>query len=132
MKTWNTYGSEHSASLVMIGRFKDEASAEKAKEVIDEIITFLTQVGDDHLDADRYSESARQILDKVGWHNVAPYELNQFFSDIYPKLNHNFIEISTDEPDISAFLKLMIDYGARVEVYSTHSDPDDSGGNKNS
>jgi Family of unknown function (DUF6375) len=31
MKIWNSYGSEHSARIVMIGRFKDVASAKKAK-----------------------------------------------------------------------------------------------------
>jgi hypothetical protein len=42
MKTWNSYGSEHSANLVMIGKFKNAASAEKAKEAIDLITDYMT------------------------------------------------------------------------------------------
>jgi len=42
MKIWNSYGSEHSAKLVMIGHFKDVASAESAKKLIDEIATFIS------------------------------------------------------------------------------------------
>jgi len=32
--------------------------------------------------------------------------------------------LTTDEVDISAFLKVMLDSGARIEVYSAHDYPD--------
>jgi len=44
--------------------------------------------------------------------------------DISSELKGNQIVVRTDEPDVSAFLKLMIDKGARVEVYSAHNYPD--------
>ena len=34
------------------------------------------------------------------------------------------IKISTDEADVSAFIKLFVESGARVEVYSAHHYPD--------
>lgn len=124
MKIWNSYGSEHSANLVMIGTFKDAASAEKAKAIIDEITEFMRNGHDDHRNADRYSDEALALLQKVGFHTVAPAELEQFNYDVNSEVKGNQVIIKTDEIDISAFLKLMIDEGARVEVYSAHDYPE--------
>jgi Family of unknown function (DUF6375) len=126
MKIWNSYGSEHSANLVMIGRFKDAASAEKAKAIIDEITNLMTNNDDDHRNADSYSDGALALLRKVGFYSVAPAELEQFIYDIRSELEGDQLVIRTDEPDISVFLKLMIEKGARVEVYSAHDYPDSS------
>lgn len=124
MKIWNNYGSEHSANLVMIGSFKDAGSAEKAKEVIDEITKFMMNTREDYQSADSYSDDVMDLLKRVRFHSIAPFELDQFRYDISSELNGNQIVIKTDEPDVSAFLKLMIDKGARVEVYSAHNYPD--------
>jgi Family of unknown function (DUF6375) len=124
MKIWNSYGSEHSANLVMIGSFKDVASAEKAKEIIDEITKFMMNTDDDYRGVEHYSDAVMELLKRVRFYNVAPAELDQFRYDISSELNGNQIVVRTDETDISAFLKVMIDKGARVEVYSAHDYPD--------
>jgi Family of unknown function (DUF6375) len=124
MKIWNGYGSEHSADLVLIGRFKDEVSAEKAKAVIEEITEYIARSDENFYEAQRYSDGVMELLKRVGWHDVNPTELAQFYSSGSPKLCGKELTIRTDEPDISAFLKLMVDHGARVEVYSAHSYPD--------
>jgi hypothetical protein len=36
----------------------------------------------------------------------------------------NDIVLTTEEIEVSAFLKVLIDHGARVEVYSAHDYPD--------
>jgi len=36
--------------------------------------------------------------------------------------------LPTDEPDVAAYLKLFIDNGAKVEVYSAHEHPDEDYG----
>ncbi|MDB6024079.1 MAG: hypothetical protein JWM68_302 [Verrucomicrobiales bacterium] len=118
MKTWNSYGSEHSANLVMIGKFKDASSAAKAKEAIDEITEYMTSQDTEKAGPDRYSDDVMALLRKVGFTSPSPAELEQFVSDIRSELKGSQIVITTDEPDISAFLKLMVDKGARVEVYS--------------
>jgi len=111
----------------MIGSFKDSASAEKAKEIIDEITKFMTNSDDDdYRGADRYSKPVLELLKRVEFHDVAPFELEQFRYDISYKLKDNQIVVTTDESDISAVLKLMIDKGARVEVYSAHYYPDET------
>jgi hypothetical protein len=126
MKIWNSYGSEHSANLVMIGTFKDAASAEKAKAIIDEITDFMNTSGDDHRNADRYSDGVMQLLQKVGFNSVYPAELEQFTYDVHSNVNGNQVVFATDEVDVSAFLKLMVERGARVEVYSAHDYPESS------
>ena len=124
MKIWNGYGSEHSANLVMIGRFRDVASAKHAKAMIDEITTFMMDSEDDHEGAESYSDAALDLLRKMKFYSVAPAELFQFRYDVGSELKENKIVIKTDELDVSAFLKLLIDQGARVEIYSAHEYPD--------
>lgn len=125
MKIWNSYGSEHSANLVMIGSFKDATSAEKAKEIIDEITKFMMNAGDaDYRGVDYFPEPVMELLKRVRFYDIAPFEIDQFRYDINSKLEDNKIIVTTDESDVSAFLKLMINKGARIEVYSAHDYPD--------
>jgi hypothetical protein len=125
MKIWNSYGSEHSANLVMIGKFKDAASAEDAKAAIDEITELMYACTDEQReDTERYPDGMYELLKKVGFRSVAPAELQQFCFEVRSEWKDTQVVITTDEPDISAFLKLMIDKGARVEAYSGAIYPD--------
>ena len=124
MKIWNSYGSEHSANLVMIGSFKDVASAKKAEEIIDKLVEFMTNSEDDHEDTDRYSDAALALLSSLNTASLRPAELAQFRYDVRSKREKDRIVITTDEYDVSGFLKILIDAGARVEVYSAHIYPD--------
>ena len=129
MKVWPGYGSEHSMNLVMIGRFKEEDDDAKAKEIIGLIgdqfradeEAGLARVGDV---AERYTDGMRKLLEKLDFYNVEPNEFQQFASDVSVKLKGNQLVLSTDEADVSAFLKVLIRNGARVEVYSAHDWPD--------
>jgi hypothetical protein len=122
MKIWKSYGSEHSANLVMIGHFKDEVSAEKAKEAIDEISDCLT-ADTDHHEPERYSDAVYTLLKKLEVHSLSPTELEQFKFGVRPDVKGDRVVIRTDEPELSAFLKLMVDHGARVEVYCASDYP---------
>jgi hypothetical protein len=124
MKIWNSYGSEHSANLVMIGTFKDVPSAKRAKEIIDKITEFMMDSDDDHEDTDRYSDAALALLSSLNTASLRPAELAQFRYDIRSEQKGDKVVITTDEYDVSGFLKLLIDEGARVEVYSAHLHPD--------
>jgi hypothetical protein len=124
MKIWNSYGSEHSANLVMIGKFKDGGSAEKAQAVINQIREYLMQSGSDEPDPDRYSSAMMELLKRVNVYDVRPGELEQFTYDFNCQRDGDRIVINTDESDVSAFLKVLIDKGARVEIYSAHMYPD--------
>jgi Family of unknown function (DUF6375) len=126
MKIWNSFGSEHSANLVMIGKFKDAASAEKAKEVIDKISDFVLNSDEQFTGAERFSKQALELLRTVNFYSVSPAEFEQFRYEVMPTLEGDKLILRTDDVEISAVLKIMIENGARVEVYSAHTYPDKS------
>lgn len=127
MKIWNAYGSEHSANLVMIGSFKDSATAEETNAAIDELRTFASDSANNP-DTRRYSDKAMELLHKLRFHSVGSSELEQFNYDFSVKVKGTSLVITTDEIDVAALMKLMIDRGARVQIYSAHDYPDTSHG----
>lgn len=130
MKIWYQYGSEHSANLVMIGHFKDAADAIQTKEIIDEL---TQQVVEDQSNgsltlgspSDRYSGDMLDLIMRLNV-TVGPQELEQFAYDVSVNVEGSALVLTTEEVDISAFLKVMIQNGARIEVYSAHDYPDTS------
>ena len=128
MKLWYGHGSEHSMNLVMIGRFKDANHAGQAKHLIDRLterVTEETSAGLIEFDGSttRYSHAMLDLLSKLNLHTIGPSELAQFALCVNVEHNGTEIEIRTDECDVSAFLKVLIEKGARVEVYSAHDYP---------
>jgi hypothetical protein len=129
MKIWYGHGSEHSMNLVMIGHFKDADNAAKAKQVIDELMeqvladteAGLMVIGEN---TERFSEKMLELLGQVHIHDVGPDELEQFGYDFRVEVDESKVIVTTDESDVSAFLKVLINKGARVEVYSAHYHPD--------
>jgi hypothetical protein len=126
MKLWKGYGTEHSASLVMIGRFKDEGAAAEAMEAIKKVTDFMTTTYDNPREDERYSEAEMRLLRECKAVDLAAHELEQFIYGVHPSLKADRIEIRTDEPDLSAFMKLMVDHGARVEVWCSIDYPESS------
>lgn len=128
MKIWYQHGSEHSANLVMIGHFKDAAEATKAKETIDAITEQVEQdeqagtlvIGSP---SERYGNEMLTLLGRLNIGSIGPQELEQFAYQVRVKVEGNRVVVTTDELDISAFLKVMFLRGARIEVYSAHDHP---------
>jgi hypothetical protein len=133
MKIWYGYGSEHSMNLVMIGHFKDAGDAASAKEVIDRLIEQVSAdvdngqmvIGDF---SDSFTPGILDLLQKVKVHILAPDELQQLGYDAYVKLDGDKVVVTTDEADVSAFLKVLLEKGARVEVFSAHVYPNEEYG----
>lgn len=129
MKIWYQYGSEHSANLVMIGHFKSADNVTKAKEIIDAL---AKQVREEESNgsltighpSERYSDTMLDLLGKLNINSIGSGELEQLVYDVHIEAQENDLILTTDEPDISAFLKILVDKGARVEVYSAHNYPD--------
>ena len=125
MKLWLGYGTEHSMNLVMIGQFEDSREAAQALSALEHI---KEQVHDDEESGlleignppDRYTEGMMKLLDEIFSYSLHPAELEQFMYEVHIELNGDRIVITTDEADISAFLKVLIAKRARVEVYSAH------------
>lgn len=120
MKFWNSYGSEHSANLVMIGQFKSVTDAKEAKEAIDKIKDFLVKSGETYEDGERFSKSMSKLLMELEVFTLHPREIDQFNYDVRTEIKQDKIVVTTEESDFSAFLKILIEYRAKVEVYSAH------------
>lgn len=127
MKIWNNFGSEHSANIVLIGRFDDPQAAEAAKEAIDEIKKFVA-VNQPNEYCDQYSEAEMGLLQSLNFFWVRPGELAQFRYEMHTDLRENEIHTTTEDTEIAVLIKLLISKGAKVEVYSAHNYP--SRGNK--
>jgi Family of unknown function (DUF6375) len=129
MKIWYQHGSEHSANLVMIGHFEDATEATKAKEIIDAI---TSQVAEEQNNgtlvignpSDRYGEEMLNLLMRLNTPSIGPRELEQFAYEVGVRVEGKDVVLTTEELDISAFLKVMFHQGARIEVYSAHNYPD--------
>ncbi|MDF3300097.1 DUF6375 family protein [Streptomyces tropicalis] len=128
MKVWYGYGTEHSMNLVMIGRFKDVTSAERAHALIKELTRALQAeeeagrliIGEP---SDRYSDEVLKLLSDLNIHSIGPRELEQFLYDLTLQRDGDSVVVTTDENDVQALLKVLLDKGARIEVYSAHDYP---------
>lgn len=112
-------------NLVMIGHFEKTADAAKAKQVIDQLSNQVNaDVKDGYMNVgdptNRFTDGMLKLLSKLNFHNVSPSELEQMAYDVNVKLDQDKIVITTEESDVSAFLKLLVEEGARVEVFSAH------------
>lgn len=131
MKIWNGYGSEHSMNLVLIGRFKRAQDAEKIEKDIDKLSAQASK-DDSHAIAfgepedQRFSDDMLSLLRSLKLNTLGPADLGQLASEHQLRREGNRITVTTDEAEVSAFVKLFIEAGAKVEVFSAHDYPSDS------
>ena len=129
MKIWLGYGTEHSMNLVMIGKFDENKDASQAFAAIQHIMdrtsadvdSGLLEVGDP---PDRYTDTMMKLAEDFKLYSLRAAEFEQFVYDVAVDLKDDKVVITTDEADVSAFLKFLVDRGARIEVYSAHDHPD--------
>ncbi len=127
MKIWNGYASEHSSNLVMIGRFKQVRDAAEAKAMLDKLKDAVRRDPDAYEfelepKAKRYSDEMWDLLQQLNFY-PSPSDLTQFLLDVRVKHQGEDVRVTTDEIDVSVFLKAMIRRGARVEIYSANDYP---------
>ena len=131
MKIWNGYGSEHSMNLVLIGKFKRAQDAENVEREIDKLSAQSSKDGSDSTpfakpESQKFSDDMLSLLCSLNIYTLAPGELGQLASDYRLKREDGRITVTTDEADVSAFIKLFIEAGAKVEVFSANDYPADS------
>ena len=130
MKIWNGYGSEHSMNLVLIGKFKRAQDAVKVNKDIEKLSAQVAKDDDTIAFAksenQKFSDEMLSLLRSLNLNTLGPADLTQLLSDHHLSREGNRITITTDEAEVSAFLKLFIEAGAKVEVFSAHDYPSDS------
>src|SRR5688572_22532543 len=120
MKIWLEHGSEHSSNMVMIGTFETAVDMQNATDAIEEIREYIDTTGDLHEDADRYSDRILELINKHRLYTMHPSEIDQFSFDFKVEQKDNQLIVTTEEADFSAYLKVLIENKAKVEVYSAH------------
>lgn len=124
MKIWRGYGSEHSMNLVMIGQFKSVDDARKTKQTIDQLTEKLADKIEVGRSRNRFEDEVSALLKDANIYTLGPLELEQFLYDVSTRIEEDKLIITTDESEVSAFIKLMIDGGAKIEIFSAHDYPD--------
>jgi hypothetical protein len=128
MKIWRSYGSEHSANLVMIGSFESEDDARKSELLFSELNAKANEehtagrLKDDWTNT-RYSDELLRFLTA---RNIMDYGFNDaalFLYEHHVRREGTRLILTTEESEVSAFLKLMLKGGAKVEIYSAHDHP---------
>ncbi|SUA58524.1 Uncharacterised protein [Oligella ureolytica] len=131
MKIWNGYGSEHSTNLVLIGRFKQVRDAEKVEKDITKL-TAQALEDDSHSlllagpEDQRFSEKMLSLMSNLKLFTLGPSDLGQLLSEHNIERKDDQITVKTDEAEVSAFVKLFVEAGAKVEIFSAHDYPSDS------
>lgn len=120
----------------MIGTFKTARDASKAMQDLER----LMDIAADSIDFDRFDENpmiwytdptVRAILEELHLHYFSSEDIRQLVGDhqVKPSVrsDHELV-LWTDENDLGAFLKYLIDRAARVEVFSAHDYPESAAG----
>ena len=123
MKFWTGYGSEHSANLVMLGKFK---TAEDATGFLSELEKLERLIQEDDSGDDVYREFPRKILDEMFngrirfCNDFAPKDLEDFRNDLrrYQRADdQSVVEFKSDVTGWAGLIKMMVNAGASVEVF---------------
>jgi Family of unknown function (DUF6375) len=123
MRIWQSYGSEHSMDLVLIGRFETVSGAEQAIELMEALKAIAHR---------EWSEDDWRRQDEVMPATLVSelmklelYEMGRSDVDVFTMANSierkgSTVHVCTDEAEVQGFLKVLLYLGARVEVFSRH------------
>lgn len=128
MRIWNGYGSEHSTDLVLVGTFETVSGAEAAADAM-KALKALAEAGWSDDDWGRRDERMPPAL-ATELAELSLYDMGRPDVDIYAfdhsvERTESVLRVRTEESDVQGFLKVLIGFGARVEVFSRHNWNDD-------
>ncbi len=123
MKFWTGYGSEHSANLVMLGKFK---TAEDATGFLAELEKLEKLIQEDDSGDDIFREFPKKIIDEVFSGHIrfcndfAQKDLEDFRMELHHRQltdDQTIVEFKSDVTGWAGLIKMMVNAGARVEVF---------------
>jgi hypothetical protein len=71
----------------------------------------------------RFSDEMLKLLGELKSYSLGPVDVEQFRYEYSLERDGTEISIRTEELDVQGFLKVMVDKGARVEIFSAHDHP---------
>ena len=130
MKMWRGFGSEHSANLMMIGRFTSADDAEVALKEFERITEIVqSEFDEDEFEEDDSSiflnEAITSILTGLKLYDFSARDVEHFVREHSVRRQGAELRIWTDDTDVNGFLKFLLNKRARIEVYSVHDFPDE-------
>jgi hypothetical protein len=121
MKIWNSYGSEHSANIVIVGTFDNVTEAQKAKQIIDNLTDiFQKDIEKNNANSlngyEKFSEEMLEYIGKQGTFDITHYNVTGLLSDVAIKQEFNKISIASKDFNFQIFLNIMLQNGAKIEI----------------
>lgn len=127
MKVWTSYSSEHSSRIRIIGRFKSKDALGSFKDSFEQ----MKQLVSDNYD-ECFNESDKfpvEILDQLGngtinhSGTIAAHDLLDFANEMTTEFGDDAVTIKSNESNWAGVIKMLIDAGAKVEMFSEHEYP---------
>lgn len=124
MKIWQAWGSEHSYRLVMIGKFEDVKTAEQAARIMTRLQEFAPELIDQDWETpgERYPDGLHSLLEELKVWDMTRDEVEGMGYDFSISRDGDQIEITGSDISIQGFVKLIINKGGRVEIFSRHNE----------
>lgn len=128
MKVWHSYGSEHSAALVMIGRFKSEQDANVFLTELTKLQETISAVMPDYEEHGCFPKEIMENLyyEKIKFcYDMSPKDLDDFLLEYRigkDEQDGSVVRMTTDDVGWAGLIKMMINAGARVEIFSEHNE----------
>ena len=72
------------------------------------------------------NDGVREALSELKIYGLTPEDIENFAKGHIMNRDGDQVLLQTEEWDLSGFMKVMVERGARIEVYSGHFYPDES------
>ncbi|GHV47836.1 hypothetical protein FACS189499_06030 [Clostridia bacterium] len=132
MKIWKGYGTEHSANLVIIGKFKTVSDADKAKALIEDLTRLVRDEEDkkitqDGLEHGAFSKAMLEFLRSRNYPSLDYGDLKGLLYDYDLEQEFDKIIVTSDDDNFMSIIKAIVYGEGKVEVYSAHNYPSQYG-----
>ena len=129
MKVWNSYSSEHSSRIVLVGHFKSEPDAEAFLAEYQKVLELAIQHSDEcQQSPDSFPDTILDLLFKgeINFTQVmTPRDLMEFCMELTPRVKGKDFILTSSEYDWGGTLKMLLMAGAKVEFFSGHDYKED-------
>lgn len=123
MKIWKSFSAEHSAKLRIVGTFQETKDINSAKEAIEALTGEVMKQDVCSLLKASYTPEIEDVLKQKNLYCIGEEDLIHFTHAHNIDYSNTTITINTDELDIQGLIKIMINNGAKIEIYSKHDYP---------